>query len=185
MPKEIAFSRVATKLDNLYSAHKTDNCVKLWQKEFHGILSASEAKRLFELFAGELMLLEARTARMMVWAKKANPANWTPAWCKNTFEKYGIQTKRVAIHCHTTVPALVPKPLVQKWEVEDHKIVASVVPATEEDDLVKTLQQFTDEQLQNELDRRAKVKKLAIYAEKLGCQLSELPNVINDILDLI
>lgn len=93
MKKEIAFARVATKLAVIYSAHKTDNSVRLWKKEFDGILTGGETRRLFELFSGEFMFLEATGKRTLVWSKNANPNNWTEAWVKNVFDKYGIQTQ--------------------------------------------------------------------------------------------
>jgi len=94
MSREISFSRVSTKLAQLYSQHKADNTANLWMTVFNNILNQAEAKRLFDLFAGDLQLLTARTKTKMAWSEAANPDNWTKEWCENVFTEHSITTKR-------------------------------------------------------------------------------------------
>ena len=90
MAKEIQFSRISTKLQNLKSAHPQDVSAKLWRETFKGLINGGEAMRLFDVFAGELMLLEARNKVYLTWSKKANSANWTAKWLEHLFDKYNI-----------------------------------------------------------------------------------------------
>lgn len=95
MAKEISYARVSTKLGNVFAQHKSDNCVAVWQREFKETLNNSESRRLFELFSGELHLLEARAdaPQLCSWTEKANPENWTKTWVESLFNDYTIQSK--------------------------------------------------------------------------------------------
>lgn len=93
MAKEIAYSRISTKLQNLKAAHPQDVSAKLWRETFKDLINGSEAMRLFDVFAGTLMLLEARNNKYLTWSTKANSANWTAKWLENIFKKYDILSK--------------------------------------------------------------------------------------------
>lgn len=93
MAKEIAYSRISTKLQNLKAAHPQDVSAKLWKETLKDVINGSEAMRLFDVFAGSLMLLEARNSKYLTWSAKANSANWTAAWLQHIFEKYSILSK--------------------------------------------------------------------------------------------
>lgn len=93
MAKEIQYSRIATKLQNLKAAHPQDVSAKLWRETFKDLINGGEAMRLFETFAGALMLLEARNKTYLKWSDKANANNWTAKWVENVFQKYDILSK--------------------------------------------------------------------------------------------
>ena len=93
MARQIDFTRVSTKLVNLYSTNKVKNTVRSWKDAFKGILTGAEVERLFELFSGSLFLLESTGSRNLQWSKHANKDNFTSEWCKNIFAKYGITTQ--------------------------------------------------------------------------------------------
>lgn len=93
MAKEIAYSRISTKLQNLKAAHPQDVSAKLWKETLKDVINGSEAMRLFDVFAGTLMLLEARNSKYLTWSAKANSANWTAKWLENIFKKYDILSK--------------------------------------------------------------------------------------------
>lgn len=93
MAKEIQYSRIATKLQNLKAAHPQDVSAALWRKTFKDVINGGEAMRLFEAFAGALMLLEARNKTYLKWSDKANANNWTAKWVESIFKKYDIISK--------------------------------------------------------------------------------------------
>ena len=144
--KNIDFRRVSTILGNLYCGpDKNSNTIKLWQKSFKGVLNAQEAKRLFEAFAGDANYLIARTTRMMVWNKSANPDNWTATWCENFFKKHGIQSV-FGMTCGPDGKALHPRKRSDKSRKSGSK---------------KDLSAFSDEDLIAELQRRDDERKAA------------------------
>lgn len=93
MAKEIQYSRISTKLQNLKAAHPQDVSAKLWNETFKDLINGGESMRLFDVFSGSLGLLEARNKRYMKWSSKANSSNWTSNWVQSLFEKYNIVSK--------------------------------------------------------------------------------------------
>ena len=139
----VSFKRVAALLTTLYSgAGKTRNTIALWQKYFSDCLSLSQAKLLFEAFS-EAGYLLAKSARILVWSKIANPDNWTEGWVENFFEKYDI-----------------PAEDRSKYRLKSSYSVSECVPdETQEETDIRILGQFTDDDLLAELQRREEVRK--------------------------
>jgi len=172
MAKQIDFSRVANKLVLIYSQHKTDNTLSVWKKEFKDILNASEVKRLYELFSGELQLLQSAGGRNLCWSNHANKDNFTRTWSETIFKKYGIQSvfgptmgaDGKALHPRTNY---IRKP----------------APVT-----TGSLSSFTDEQLLAELQRREEERKAAEELARKKALVEEFLAAYNltmdDLLDI-
>lgn len=146
MAKRIDFSRVANKLVLIYSQHKTDNNLSVWKKEFKYILNAAEVKRLYELFSGELQLLQSTGGRNLSWSKHANKDNFTSAWSETIFKKYGVQS--------VFGPTMGPDGKVLHPRTNYTRKPAPVAATG-------SLSSFTDEQLIAELQRREDERKAA------------------------
>ena len=176
--REIAANRISTILSNLYSGpDKNRNTIKLWQNAFKGVLNAQEAKRLFEAFAGEAGYLAAKSPRIMVWTKVANPSNWTPAWCENFFKKYSIKSvygmtlgaDGKALHPRkkkSVMTDLVYNEVTDDFESPNQVATPKetlIEPCKEEVDIDKMpiLKDFSDEELLAELQRREDERKAA------------------------
>lgn len=139
----ISFKRVATLLTTLYSgAGKNRNTIVLWQKYFSNCLSLSQAKLLFEAFS-EAGYLLAKSTRILVWSKSAQPDNWTEGWVENFFKKYEI-----------------PAEDRSKYRLKSSYSVSECIPdETQEETDIRILGQFTDDDLLAELQRREEVRK--------------------------
>lgn len=165
MAKEIQYSRISTKLQNLKAAHPQDVSAKLWNETFKGLINGGESMRLFDVFSGSLGLLEARNKRYMKWSSKANSNNWTSDWVQNLFEKHNIISKfgpstdatGKALHPRTNYPHKVA--MIIEQPVEQPAVEATIeqsvpkwmnVPAPEgplEDVAGPDLTRLTDGQL--------------------------------------
>lgn len=175
MAKQIDFSRVANKLVLIYSQHKTDNNLSIWKKEFKDILNAAEVKRLYELFSGDLQLLQSTGGRNLSWSKHANKDNFTRTWSETIFKKYGIQSvfgptmgaDGKALHPRTNYTR--KQKATNMSELVYDERTGDFVPkgqlespvAPEGEVLSNDLSSFTDEQLLAELQRREEERKAA------------------------
>lgn len=174
MAKQIDFSRVANKLVLIYSQHKTDNTLSIWKKEFKDILNAAEVKRLYELFSGELQLLQSTGGRNLSWSNRANKDNFTRTWSETIFKKYGIQSvfgptlgvDGKAIHPRTNYTRKQKTGNMSELVYDERtgdfvpkgQLESPVAPEGKTFDcsgvLSKDLSSFTDEELLAELQRR-------------------------------
>lgn len=179
MAKRIDFSRVANKLVLIYSQHKTDNNLSVWKKEFKDILNAAEVKRLYELFSGDLQLLQSTGGRNLSWSKHANKDNFTRDWSETIFKKYGIQSvfgptlgvDGKVLHPRTnyTRKTTNMSELIYDERTGDfvpkEQLESPIAPEGQQFDcsgaLIDDLSSFTDEQLLAELQRRKEERKAA------------------------
>ena len=194
MAKQIDFSRVANKLVLIYSQHKTDNNMSTWKKAFKDILNAQEAKRLYELFSGELQLLQSTGGRNLCWSNSTNKDNFTRDWCKTLFEKYGIQSVfgptlgvdgkmlHPRANCTRTSESVSDK--------RASKLVVKEPASSEESSYnpLHTLKSFTDEELLAELQRREDERKAAAELARKKALVDEFlaayDMTIDDLLEI-
>ena len=164
MAKNINFKRVATLLDHLYCGpDKNSNTITLWQKTFKGVLNAQEARRLFEAFAGDAGYLLARSPRMMVWSKSANPQNWTEKWVENFFSDNAIQSS-FGMKTGPDGKALWHRP--SKSSTDEAAASEEDIAALAALKLKLQLSEYSDEELLAELQRRDDERKAAEERER-------------------
>lgn len=173
MAKEIAYSRISTKLQNLKAAHPQDVSAKLWRETFKDLINGGEAMRLFDVFAGTLMLLEARNNKYLTWSTKANSANWTAKWLQTIFEKYSILSK-FGPSTDATGKALHPRKPKSVIVIEQPIEEAPVKEEPKEQ--IFDCSHFSDELLNvaleaimNEIERRENIKRKKAQLETI-CQ---------------
>lgn len=173
MAKEIQYSRISTKLQNLKAAHPQDVSAKLWRETFKDVINCSEAMRLFDVFAGNLMLLEARNSRYLTWSSKANSANWTATWLQHIFEKYHILSKfgpstdatGKALHPRKPKSVLVIEQPIEEAPLEE-KPNEQVFDCSHFND---ELLNIALEAITNEIERRENIKRKKAQLETI-CQ---------------
>lgn len=168
MTREIQYSRISTKLQNLKAAHPQDVTIKLWRETFKSLINGGEAMRFFEVFSGDLALLMARNKVYFMWSDHANPANWTPKWVENIFQKYDIISK----FGPTTVngKALHPRRPKIMAIIEQHQPVEEVVT-----------EQQVEEPTIEELIAQKKKELEALYHQKAVADAQKTLAIILDV----
>lgn len=172
MAREIQYSRISTKLQNLKAAHPQNVSMALWKETFKGLINGGEAMRFFDVFAGTLMLLKARNNRYLKWADTANSANWTAKWVENIFQKYDILSK----FGPTTVDGKVLHPRKPKTIVVIEQPIEEAPVEEKPKEQVFDCSHFSDELLNvaleaimNEIERRESIKRKKAQLETI-CQ---------------
>lgn len=172
MSKEIQYSRISTKLQNLKAAHPQDVSMKLWKETFKGLINGGEAMRLFDVFAGTLMLLKARNKTYLAWADNANSDNWTAKWVENVFDKYDILSKYG--------PTTINGKMIHPRKPKEAMVVIEQAPVEAAHEQVFDCSHFSDELLlvaqkaiNEELVRREEQKRQIAEIQEL-CELKGL-----------
>ena len=168
------FKKISTRLVRLHDEHKNRQTLAMWDEAFKGLLSHAEIKRMFEVFSGELGLLEALSKRILKWTDQANTDNWNSEWVENTLTKRGVLTKKsykvkpeklVSTHKEKS------EPMFRKLGRKKTAKAVYVAPS----DAPLDLKDLTDDQLldiqfqiQKVLDERAeRARKKASFLEAL------------------